>query len=128
MKSVLPIGLFVVFAAAPALAAPYEGRWAQEPEWCANDADSGTEEIAIEISGKTIRYYEGTCEMASIEDIGVWDAAWKAHLVCTTEDETVEFDMIMAAGGGKPFGEPRFLTQVHMDEGFVRILHLCPPR
>lgn len=125
MKYNLPICLIAAFCAAPALAAPYEGRWAQEVDWCANTRDSGTDQVPVEITATEIHFYEGDCEIAAIEDIGVWDTAWRADLVCRSEGETFDLEMIMAIGGGEQGSPPRFLTQIHLDEGFVQILYAC---
>ena len=77
--------LIAVLAAlsAPALAAPYEGRWAEDVAWCRNTRQNG-DEIAIVITSRSVEQFASSCVVRSVRRNG---AAWWLDTLCRDEGE-----------------------------------------
>jgi len=81
----LPVLLtLVLLSTTPhALAADYEGRWAEEPAWCRNTRASGTDELPITISRRLVETFASYCRVLSA--VRTSRATWRLRTSCRDE-------------------------------------------
>lgn len=82
MRKLLLIFATLPAVLSPALAAPYEGRWAERAAWCRNR--SGSDEMPITISRRAIASFASSCQVQSIKRRG---AAWWLRTLCRDEGQ-----------------------------------------
>jgi hypothetical protein len=68
-----------------ALAAGYEGRWAEDPTWCRNTRASGTDELPITISRRLVETFASYCRVLSA--VRTSRAAWRLRTSCRDEGQ-----------------------------------------
>jgi hypothetical protein len=68
-----------------ALAADYEGRWAEDPAWCRNTRASGTDELPITISRRLVETYASYCRVLSA--VRMSRAVWRLRTSCRDEGQ-----------------------------------------
>ena len=73
--------LLAILPAATA-AEPYEGRWAEKPEWCKS---TGTDEAPITITRRSIETFASSCRVVSI---GGKAPLWRMRTLCRDEGES----------------------------------------
>jgi hypothetical protein len=81
--------LTLVLLATPlsALAAePYEGRWAEDLAWCRNTRASGTDEMPITITRRSVETFASFCRVLSA--IRTARAMWRLRTSCRDEGQT----------------------------------------
>ena len=66
-------------------ASPYEGRWTENPAWCRNTRASGTDELPITITRRSIETFASSCRVLSSARKG---AAWVLRTSCRDEGQT----------------------------------------
>jgi len=85
----LPVMLtLLLLAASPhALAdAPYEGRWTEDPAWCRNTRASGTDELPMTITRRSIETFASFCRVLSA--VRTRRAVWRLRTSCRDEGQT----------------------------------------
>lgn len=75
----LPANLLIESASA---AEPYEGRWAENLEWCKN---TGTDEAPITITRRSIETFASSCRVVSI---GGKAPLWRIRTSCRDEGQS----------------------------------------
>jgi hypothetical protein len=66
-------------------ASPYEGRWTENPAWCRNTRASGTDELPITITRRSIETFASSCRVLTSARKG---AAWVLRTSCRDEGQT----------------------------------------
>lgn len=87
-KGGLAVALFVVLTFAPALAqvpSIAHGRWSEDPAWCANTAQDGTDEMPITITADEIETFASSCRVLSAVRDG---DAWRLKTTCRDEGQS----------------------------------------
>ena len=63
-------------------AEPYEGRWAEKPEWCKS---TGTDEAPITITRRSIETFASSCRVVAI---GGKAPQWRIRTLCRDEGQS----------------------------------------
>ena len=66
-------------------AAPYEGRWTENPAWCANTG--GNDEMPVTITRRSIERFASSCRVLSTTRKG---ATWQIRTSCNDEGQSAE--------------------------------------
>lgn len=125
MRVTLAAVAFVAFVI-PAIAqepGPFDGRWAWDPEICANERGSG-DLVPSEFRGTSVEHYESRCDISSLTPIGDMEQAWEATLTCSGEGEEWTVDVIYALDSD-PDGKPGLLIEIDRTDGMVVVRHYC---
>ena len=86
LRRPLLLTLLLLTAPPPVLAqAPYEGRWTEDIAWCRNTRASGTDELPITITQRSIETFASFCRVLSAARVG---AAWHLRTSCRDEGQT----------------------------------------
>jgi hypothetical protein len=80
-----PTLLALLITPAAALAAEYEGRWAENPAWCANTRAGGTDEMPLTITRRSIETFASSCRVVAVTRRG---AAWWLRTRCRDEGQS----------------------------------------
>jgi len=85
---VLVLVLVLVLAPAPdaRAAQPYEGRWAEDAAWCRNTRKSGTDEMPVTITRRSIETFAAMCRVLSA--VRTSRAVWRLRTSCRDEGQT----------------------------------------
>jgi hypothetical protein len=78
-------GLLVVGLPEARAASPYEGRWTENPAWCRNTRATGTDELPIVITQRSIETFASSCRVLSVTRKG---AVWRLRTSCRDEGQT----------------------------------------
>lgn len=100
---------------------PFVGRWHfGNPDTCAKDYRG--EDVAMEISPKTLRFYESHCTARSIRKLS--DIAVRLRLTCGGEGETWRTDTMLTLVDKTDLHE-EMLLRVELDSGHVTAYRRC---
>jgi hypothetical protein len=66
-------------------ASPYEGRWTENPAWCRNTRSTGTDELPIVITQRSIETFASFCRVLSVTRKG---SVWRLRTSCRDEGQT----------------------------------------
>ena len=80
-RSAVALALLLAAPVAALAASPYEGRWAEDPAWCAR---TGTDEAPIVITRRAIEQFASHCTVQSVRRKG---AAWWLQTLCRDEGD-----------------------------------------
>jgi hypothetical protein len=98
-RALLLAGLLLACLCGAHAASPYERRWTENPAWCRNTRASGTDELPITITRRSIETFASSCRVLSSARKGV---AWVLRTSCRDEGQT-ETDAAHP-GHGRPWG------------------------
>ena len=79
-------GLFAALFGTPAVAiaaAPYEGRWTEDPAWCSHTGDN--DEMPVTITPRSIETFASSCRIISATRKG---AMWRIRTRCRDEGQS----------------------------------------
>ena len=83
MRHFLATIVLLLAALQPLRAAePYEGRWAEKPEWCGK---TGTDESPITISRHSVETFASSCRVVAIEGKR---PLWRIRTLCRDEGQS----------------------------------------
>lgn len=111
--------------AAPAAAhGPFDGYWAEDPEWCGEDMFySRNSPLMLDLP--LIQGYFGECVIETFEPVAEGGDAWRAGLSCSGEGQEWTDERLFAVDRDDD-GAPQTLVEIGLGDVRLRILHLCP--
>ena len=100
-------------------ASPYEGRWTENPAWCRNTRASGTDELPITITRRSIETFASSCRVLSSARKG---AVWVLRTSCRDEGQTETEPRIRNTVTLRINGNRLSMRDMNGDHSFTR----CP--
>jgi len=100
-------------------ASPYEGRWTENPAWCRNTRATGTDELPITITQRSIETFASFCRVLSSTRKG---GTWVLRTSCRDEGQTETEPRIPNKVTLRLSGNKLWLHDINGAQSFTR----CP--